>query len=149
MTYPLWVNLAFPIPVKRECVWRVLTEPSLTQQYMYNCRLHSTWSIGSIVEWVSEDTNGIQIPQVRGKLLECRPHQCLRFKIFHEKIGKKHHSELQFKIIPITPGIILNIKQGDFTHFPEAEKTFKACLNGWEYIRVNLIKTCLATPTKN
>lgn len=42
----LWAKVTASIPVSKERVWAVLTEPKLTEKYMYNCQLHSNWAIG-------------------------------------------------------------------------------------------------------
>lgn len=142
MKQPLWVNLAFPLAVKKECIWKVLTVPSMTHQNWCNCLLQNTYLMGNIIDCTSTNQKGTHRTFMRSELLEYSPCECMRFKIYHQRIGKKYHSELRFKIIPITKGILLNIKQGDFTHFPEAEKIFKTSLGAWQSFQENLIKTC-------
>ena len=144
MHYPPRINLVFPIPLTKECLWKVLTTASDSQHSPLQCGLNCIWTIGQEVEWVAApDTDGNPTPGIRRKLLHCSPNECMRIKIFHENLGNKYYSEIHYKIIPTTRGVLLNIKQGDFSHFPAAEQMFKACLKEWENSQDDLIKTCL------
>lgn len=143
MHYTLWINLVFPLPVTKEYLWKVLTTASDSQHPQLQCGLNCIWTIGQEVECVALDTDGNPTPRIRRELLYCSPNECMRIKIFHENLGNKYYSEVHYKITPTTQGVLLNIKQGDFSHFPAAEKMFKACLKEWENSQDDLIKTCL------
>ena len=97
MKEPLWARLEIPLNTSRENVWKALILPELTQKYMYNCRLHCNWSIGSPAYWEEVHKDGTTTTHVQGELFEYSPFECLRFKIFHQrKILNGHISELRF-----------------------------------------------------
>jgi uncharacterized protein YndB with AHSA1/START domain len=50
-TTSLWAKVTTSLPVSRERVWAVITEPEHTEKYMYNCQLHSNWAIGDKAVW--------------------------------------------------------------------------------------------------
>lgn len=143
MKHPLWVHLAIPIQATKENVWKALTEPQLTQEYMYNCQLRCTWEIGSEVKWVEPCIKEPHKTHVRGTLLEYNPLSCLRIAIQHDRIGSSYQSELQYSIVSVMNKVWLVIKQGDFSNFPNADETYRECLNGWKAIEQNLIATCV------
>ena len=59
---------------------------------------------------------------------------------------KGHQSELAFFILPTHSGVTLQIRQGDFANFPDPEKIFHECLQGWRTVSKDLIATCLQAP---
>ena len=79
-----WVCVEIPLQVTDIRVWAALTDPKLTQRYMYNCQLHSSWEVGSDAIWKEEKSDGTFTIHVRAKVLEFTPHTKLRFLIFHE-----------------------------------------------------------------
>lgn len=143
MKHPLWVHLALPNSCnERKCLEGV----DLTTVYtkvLYNCQLRCTWEIGSEVKWVEPCINEPHKIHVRGTLLEYNPLSCLRIAIHHEKIGSSYQSELQYSIVSVMNKVWLIIKQGDFSSFPNAEGTYRECLNGWKAIEQNLVATCV------
>ncbi|MGB2086057.1 MAG: SRPBCC domain-containing protein [Flavobacteriaceae bacterium] len=144
MKKPLWVSLVVPLKISRESLWRVLTDPHYTQQYMFNCQLHCSWKVGTQVHWVEIAHNGKETVHVSGELLEYSPHNCLRFKIKHtSNDAKGYSSELKFLVSPDKNGVLLSIVQGDFSHFPHPEKIYQDCLKGWQLVLKDLKATCL------
>jgi len=58
-------------------VWRALTDPDLTEQYLRGCRVQSTWREGDSITYLVAD--GVT-PFLEGKLLEVIPSRRLRFE---------------------------------------------------------------------
>ena len=137
-----WVCVVIPLQASKNRVWAALTDPKLTQRYMYNCQLHSTWKVGSKAVWKEEDLNGKYTPHVYAKVLEYSPYDKIRFLIFHEDKGfGASESELRFTIIKKSSVVILKIEQGDFSKLPNGIQSFDDCLMGWNYIKNDLINT--------
>ena len=135
-----WVCVEIPLQVTDIRVWAALTDPKLTQRYMYNCQLHSSWEVGSDAIWKEEKSDGTFTIHVRAKVLEFTPHTKLRFLIFHEnKEFGAFESELKFTILKQTSGVVLKIEQGDFSKLPNAIQNFDDCLTGWNYVTKDLI----------
>ena len=61
------IKLNQPIAV----VWNYLTHPDKTQQYMFNCRVETTWKLNAKIEWRGE-FEGYQAYQ-KGIVLACEP----------------------------------------------------------------------------
>lgn len=55
----LWARVSAQLLKSPDKVWRVLTEPELTQQYMYDCQLHSQWNVGGEAVWKQKPTRAI------------------------------------------------------------------------------------------
>ena len=72
--YKKWVCVEIPLQVIDIRVWTALTDPKLTQRYIYNCQLHSSWEVGSDVIWKEAKADGTFTTHVRAKLLAFTPH---------------------------------------------------------------------------
>lgn len=137
-----WVCIEIPFKVSEDRVWSVLTEPHLTERYMYNCQLHSTWEIGSSAVWKERKTDGTYKDHVRAKVLEYSPKHKLCFLIAHEDKGfGACESELKFTILKQDSGVVLKIEQGDFSEIPNGVQSYTDCLMGWTYVKKDLITT--------
>ena len=137
-----WVCVEIPLQATETAVWSALTDSKLTQRYMYNCQLHSSWEVGSDAIWKEEQSDGTFTTHVRAKVLEFTPYAKLRFTIFHEnKEFGACESELKFTILKQDSGVILKIEQGDFTKLPNGIQSYDDCLMGRNYITKDLRTT--------
>ena len=137
-----WVCVEIPLQVTDIRVWNALTDPKLTQRYMYNCQLHSSWEVGSGAIWKEEKADGTFTTHVRAKVLAFTPHTKLRFLIFHEnKEFGAYESELKFTILKQVSGVVLKIEQVDFSKLPIGIQSYDDCLMGWNYVKNDLINT--------
>ena len=140
----LWAKVTATIPTSKEKVWEVLTNPKLTEQYMYKCQLHSTWELGSKAIWKEKLEDGTWQDHVVGEVMVYKPFEHLALKIFH-KATEEHSrevSELHFNLDAGANSTLLTIKQGDFNTIASAKKNHQACQQGWEYVMPKLIETC-------
>ena len=142
----LWVELELETGVSPEKVWRVLTDPKWTEKYMYGCQFHSTLHLGDKAAWVHYDENGNRITEASGVVVACVPNKILHLKLFHNKGNENATSELIFSIALKASQAILKIQQGDFIHFNDPEKVYIKTLEGWNYVKNDLLATCLAVP---
>lgn len=52
------VCLKILLDVNKERIWKALTDPNLTEKYMYNCQLHSSWEVNSDALWKQKNEDG-------------------------------------------------------------------------------------------
>ena len=142
----LWVEIELETKVSPEKVWRVLTDPKLTEKYMYGCQFHSTLGLGDKAVWLRFDEDGNEITEVKGVVVACVPNKVLHLKLYHDKGMGNDTSELIFSIIPKSNQAILKIQQGDFIHFDAPYEMFEKTLEGWNFVTKDLLATCLAAP---
>ena len=62
-------------------VWDALTNPEITQAYMFGCETVSDWEIGSELLWKGQ-YQGMEMIFVKGKILELIPNQLLVYTVF-------------------------------------------------------------------
>ena len=142
----LWVELELETGVSPEKVWRALTDPQWTEKYMYGCQFHSTLGLGEEAAWIHFDDNGNRITEVTGVVVACVPNKILHLKLFHNKGNGNDTSELIFSITLKANQAILKIQQGDFIQFDNSETMYTKTLEGWNYVKKDLLATCLAIP---
>lgn len=140
----LWTCVSAQLLKPTDSVWTVLTEPEFTQQYMYNCQLHSDWNVDSKAVWKQKTEKGNWITHVEAKVLIYKPYAQLAFTIFHKATEEypKTSSELHFILNPTLEGSVLQIKQGDFSKIKVGERRYELCLQGWQFVLPKLIDTC-------
>jgi uncharacterized protein YndB with AHSA1/START domain len=140
----LWAKVTATIPKTKEKVWEVLTNPKLTELYMYKCQLHSTWKLGSEAVWKEKQDDGTWQDHVVAEVLAYKPYEHLAFKIFHKATEEQSRavSELHFNLDTVANSTLLTIKQGDFNAMASAKKNHQACQQGWEYVLPKLIASC-------
>lgn len=139
-----WAKVAATIKATQETVWKVLTEPELTEKYIYQCQLHAEWLPGETAVWRAKNKEGSWEDHVTAKVLVYEPYFHLAFTIFH-KPTKDHDSEvseLHFYLESQSEGTLLRIEQGDFSTLKDGANQQKKYQQGWEYVLPDLIKTC-------
>jgi len=138
-----WAKVSAEIEASQETVWKVLTQPELTEKYMYQCQLHAQWHPGGSAVWKAKSEAGLWEDHVTAKVLVYLPHSHLAFTIFHKptKNNKTSVSELHFYLDPLHKGTLLRIEQGDFRIVEKGVELQKTCQQGWDYVLPDLIKT--------
>lgn len=142
-----WAKVSAEIEASQETVWKVLTQPELTEKYMYQCQLHAQWHPGGSAVWKAKSEAGLWEEHVTAKVLVYLPHSHLAFTIFHKSSENYSAaiSELHFYLEPLPKGTQLRIEQGDFSTMEKGSKLQKTCQQGWDYVLPDLIKTCNTT----
>ncbi len=112
-----WAKVSAEIEASQETVWKVLTQPELTEKYMYQCQLHAQWHPGGSAVWKAKSEAGLWEDHLTAKVLVYLPHSHLAFTIFHKssEIYSAAISELHFYLEPLPKGTQLRIEQGDFS----------------------------------
>ena len=73
------------IDTNPETLWRVLTEPGFTKEYMFNCEVLSDWEKGSSITWEGNFV-GYEAFQ-KGEILEVKPFSLLKYTTFDPNVG--------------------------------------------------------------
>lgn len=138
-----WAQVKGFLKTTEANVWQLLTDPQLTQRYMYNCQLHADWRVGGQAIWKAQDENSKWVEHVKAEVLVYSPHQHLAFYIKHQATEKRPEviSELHFHLEPETEGVMLTIRQGDFFKLNLENELFERCQKGWEYVMPLLLET--------
>lgn len=138
-----WVNFGCHIKAHPEEVWKVIIQPEFTQQYMYNCQLHSNWEIGSEAIWKEPMEDGSFVDRVNATVLKYKPPHLVSFCVYHKQPDHQFAStKLIFQIKPVDSGSELTIAQGDFSELINGGQLYKECEKGWRFVLPKLIETC-------
>ena len=139
-----WARVTVTLKATQKTGWKVLTQPELTEKYMYQCQLHAEWYPGAAAVWKAKDEQGLWQDHVTAKVLAYQPHSHLAFTIFHKPTADRDAavSELHFYLEVKSKGTQLRIEQGDFSSLENGVELQKSCQQGWESVLPDLIKTC-------
>lgn len=69
----------------RKEVWDLLTNPSKTKLYMYNCEVCTDWNVGSKIKWKG-NFNGYESGE-KGIILSCIENECLKYSSIDPTFG--------------------------------------------------------------
>ncbi|MDG1341546.1 MAG: SRPBCC domain-containing protein [Flavobacteriaceae bacterium] len=143
-TSSLWAKVSITVPITKEKVWDVLTLPELTQRYMYNCQLHSSWELGSKAIWSAQLEDGSWHDHVVANVVVHNPYEQITLEIIHQATEEypSEVSRLYYNLETVPEGTLLSIKQGDFNTITSGEKRHLSCQQGWDFILPKLIETC-------
>jgi uncharacterized protein YndB with AHSA1/START domain len=64
-------------------VWEVLTDPTMTKEYMNDCCITTNWNVGEPLEWKNREERVVY----KGTLMEVVPGSKLRFSYFDPHSG--------------------------------------------------------------
>ncbi|MDN5205537.1 SRPBCC domain-containing protein [Fulvivirgaceae bacterium BMA10] len=113
-------------------VWKALTDPSMTKQYMFGCELISDWKEGSEIIWKDEETI-----RVTGHILSIDPEKTLQFTVFDPHMGLEdipsNYLTVTYQLSSENNITTLSVSQGDFSKVENSEKRYHDTLAGWEY----------------
>ena len=142
-----WAIVTAVLTATEKQVWQLLTDPLLTERYMYNCQLHAIWEVGQKAVWKAKNADGSLNDHVVAEVLFYQPYSHLAFTIFHQatETHSATQSELHYLLEQEGDGIRLTIKQGDFETIADGASLRAQCQKGWESVMPQLIKTCNAT----
>jgi len=73
------------IDAPRERVWKALVTPSQIKEYMFGTTVESDWKPNSPITWKGEWKG--QSYEDKGKILDCRPGEALRYTHFSPLAG--------------------------------------------------------------
>lgn len=133
---PLVINKSILINAPASKVWKVLTRPEFTKQYMFGCEVDSKWEEGSTVEW-----KGIQDQKetvfVKGKVIQIRPEEMVTYSTFDPQGGlpdiPENYLSVTYQLaIKEADQTLLTVTQGNFSEVTEGPDRFSDAEKGWE-----------------
>ncbi|RPI15732.1 MAG: hypothetical protein EHM58_13395 [Ignavibacteriae bacterium] len=119
-------------------VWETITNPELTTQYMYNCKVETNWKTGNELNWRDASTGKLM---VIGNIIEIEPGKKLVYTTFdpNGKLEDKpeNYSRVTYEISGKNGNTVLTVTQENYPtgHSPED------MASGWEYALEGLKKT--------
>jgi len=120
-----------------EQVWDALTNPDMTEQYMFGCRVISDWKIGSDVDWVSK-ADGKEVTYVTGKLITFEPFSRFVYSVIdpfatYPKTPENHL--IVTLILTEKEGAThVSASQGEYTTVADGEKRYGHGPDGWSKV---------------
>jgi uncharacterized protein YndB with AHSA1/START domain len=130
----LMVKDSLEIRAKPERVWQVLTDPELTQKYMFGCRTVSDWKVGSPLRWQAT-VDGQEVVAVKGTILEIEPGRLLRYTVIDAGAPSMDRPEnylrVTYQLTPQGDGVRLDVTQGDYAAVADGQKRYQDTLAGW------------------
>jgi uncharacterized protein YndB with AHSA1/START domain len=122
-------------------VWRVLTAPECTRQYMFGTEAVTDWKVGSPLLWQGTH-EGKEIVFVQGHILEITPARLLRYTTFGPNMGLEdvpsNYLTVTYELTAIEGGVRLSVSQGDFAGVQNAQKRFEETAAGWPQVLVRV-----------
>jgi uncharacterized protein YndB with AHSA1/START domain len=119
-------------------VWETITNPELTKQYMYNCKIETNWLTGNELNWRDASTGKLM---VIGNIIEIEPGKKLMYTTFdpNGKLEDKpeNYSRVTYELAGEGGKTTLSVKQEDYP----AEHSVEDMAKGWDFALEGLQKT--------
>lgn len=135
MEQGLYVHKTIAIEATADKIWRVLTDPFYTEQWvsqfgLMGGRLVSSWLVGDNVWWI--DNNGSVV--VDGRVIDVEPESRLHFTVVDRKqpYPTTNQDGITFHIISTEDGAELTVQQGDFSKIPGGPAYHAATAENWD-----------------
>ena len=134
----LFVNKSIEINAPASKVWRALTDPAFTREWVpefgVKGTIDSDWTLGSAVIW--KDLDGRTF--VEGSLTGLQPHKFLRFTVFDirstERPSVSEEDGITYRLSEEHGKTKLSLSQGDFSVMAEGQKYHKMSAEVWDRI---------------
>ena len=124
----LFTRYSIDICAPPAAVWKMLTDPALTRQYMFGCEALSDWKVGSRLIWRGE-LEGKPMVFVTGRVVTWEPHAVLAYTTFDPNGGMadvpENHVTMTCALAPLGAGTRLSLSQGDFAKAENGQKRFE------------------------
>ncbi len=124
-------------PVDR--VWRTLTTPELTRQYMHGCEAVCDWRCGSPLLWKGATDGRVY---VQGRIVEIQHERRLEYTVcdpnnpLEEESASSVH--VVYELEPQPMGTRLHVSQGDYAGLDHGRERYKESVNAWGKVLAKL-----------
>ena len=122
---------------KKEQVWDLLTNPKMTQQYMFGCEVLSEWFLGSPILWKGKTEDGQEIIHVKGVITEIEEGKSVSFTMLDPNLGiediPENYVHLTYEVSEFASGTLFTLTQ-DFEGTENAEQRYQESLGGWDMV---------------
>ncbi len=131
---PLYLENEISIERDPQTVWKVLTEPEYTKQYMYGCEVECDWKPGNAIIWRGEADG---VVYVKGDLVVFDPHRTLSFTVFDPQADypdiPENYLTASYVLKPSGNTTRLKVTQGDYNSVADGEQRYEDTLaqGGW------------------
>ncbi|NJK96818.1 MAG: hypothetical protein HC905_19560 [Bacteroidales bacterium] len=132
---PLIIKKSILINAPLSKVWKVLTKPEFTRQYMFGCDVVSDWMQGSSIEWKGlQDRN--ETVYIKGWIISVDPEKHVSYSTFDPQGGlpdiPENYLNVTYDLASKKDKTQLTITQGDFSAVTEGPERYSESLKGWE-----------------
>lgn len=139
MSHSMIIKKSILIEAKAEAVWNALTNPKITQQYMYGCAVISDWKVGSPIYWNGTTEDGQEITYVKGNIQTIDIPNQVQFTMFDPNVGlpdiPENYVSLTYKVeIQEDKTTVFSLEQGDYATVDNGVKRYEESIQGWEYV---------------
>ena len=110
-------------------VWEALTNPDLTKEYFYGCKVSSKWQVGSSITWKRKFL-WMKI-ELTGKITQIEPQKRLQYTL---KNSKSASQSLVTDVLTYKNGITTLSVSDDVGQEEGAEKRYRKSVKGWDKI---------------
>ena len=135
MSEELIIRKSLEIKAPLEKVWDALTNPGMTQQYMY-CEVQSSWNVGSPIMWKGYH-DGKQVVFVKGKITAINPPKRLQFTLFDPNKGiadiPENYVLVTYNLHALNDGTVFSITQGDYAMIEKGKAIYEETVKGWDF----------------
>lgn len=122
-----YIKAQATINAPKEKVWDALTNPDMTEQYMFGCRVVTDWQPGSKVDWVGKH-EGKEVTYVTGKCIEFQPCDKLVYSVIDPAAQypktPENHLIVTATLTEENGVTTIAVTQGDYTTVAEGEKRY-------------------------
>lgn len=134
----LYTHETIDIAARPEAVWKVLTDPAITPQYMFGCEAISDWKVGSPLLWRGL-LEGKPMVFVTGTVVTFEPCTLLEYTTFDPNGGLRdvpeNHVTMTCRLTPMPGGLTrLEFRQGDFAKVEQGERRFADSQGGGQIL---------------
>ncbi len=121
------------INAQKENIWDALTNPDMTEQYMFGCRVVTDWQPGSRVDWVGKH-EGKDVTYVTGECVVFEPNSRLVYTVIDPAATypktPENHLVVTVDIQEDNGVSTIHVSQGDYSTVADGEKRYGHG-NGW------------------
>lgn len=117
-----------------ETVWKVLTDPQITPQYMFGCAVQCDWKPGSPIHWTGTSDG---IIYVKGNLKAFEKPRKFSFTVFDPNAAyadiPANYLTATYTLSKQQNGTLLEVTQGDYAKVAEGNKRYQDSVasGGW------------------
>jgi uncharacterized protein YndB with AHSA1/START domain len=122
-------------------VWKALTDPQQTKQYMFNCEVVTDWQPENPIIWKGAQDG---IVYVKGIIKKVIPGKYLEYTTFDPRSSIKDDPE---NYLTVTETLEeqdgktkLTVTDGDFSKVEQGEKRYHDTIGGWDHALSGLKK---------
>lgn len=123
---PVYIQNEITINGTPENVWKALTDPQITKQYMFGCEVMCAWNIGDPILWKGAADG---VVYVKGKLVAFDPPKKFSFTVFDPMASypdiPDNYLTATYTLEQQGQTTLLKVSQGDYASVAEGSKRYQ------------------------